>query len=157
MRNILLAGAAMLATTGMAMAADSETVAISALVTANCTLTDPADIAFPNNSTTGATANRTFNFTCNFSGNNGSTLAVSFQSTNGGLKNLADPTTRLYNFQYGANTAVVSSAIQAVDVDYPETSATANLAESRAFTVTLNEALPVAGNYTDTLNVSIAP
>lgn len=157
MRKILLAGAALLATTGMAMASDLEGVAISALVTASCSLTDPADITFPTNSTNGATDTRSFSFSCNFAGNNGNTLAVSFQSVNGGLTHGADPVVRTYDLEYGLNTAVSSAAIKTVDVDYPENSAAANVAELRSFKVTLTDSLPVAGTYADTLNVSVAP
>jgi spore coat protein U-like protein len=162
MRKIILAGAAMLATTGMAMAAGSESFTVSALVTAKCTVTDPANINFNNDSAVNDNQTGTFSFSCNFAGTNGTgagALKIGFKSTSGGLVNDADSSgPKSYGFKYGASDEVTAATLAAgTGVDYPETSSAAGVPNNRSFVVRLAQALPVAGTYTDTINVTVSP
>lgn len=160
MRKHLLATSALVVLSAIpAMAADSETVVVSASVSATCSLTDPNNVNFGTDPLVGDTEISNFSFTCNFAGDGGEgALQVSFQSANGGLANVNDGTDRSYTVKYGANPAVTAASIAApADIDYPETSAVANVANARSFVVELAEALPVAGAYSDTLTVSIVP
>ena len=159
MRKLLLAASALVVLgAAPAMALDSETVIVSASVSATCSVSDPNDVSFGTDPVVGATNTSNFSFTCNFAGNSVGTLQVSFQSANGGLANVNDGTDRSYTVKYGANAAVTAASIEVpADIDYPETSGAANVANARSFTVQLAEALPVAGAYSDTLTVSVAP
>lgn len=159
MRKLLwLSAAFAIIGAGTALASGSQSVQIQATVTTSCSVTDPADVTFPNNPLPGATANRTFSFTCNFAGNDTGALLVKFVSTNGGLLNPAESIRRgNHNVVYGLNTLPASTLTGAGFLSAPETSGTANVAENRSFDVTLVDSLNYAGLYADTLQVSIAP
>lgn len=159
MRKVLLATAAFaIVGAGSAVAADNSNVAITATVSAECTMTDPDPIDFGTDPSDGAVETSNFEFTCNFAGDGGeSALTVTFESDNGGLTNPGDTQPRVYTVAYDGNAAFTSTDAQALPVPFAETSTTANVAEPRSFDVTLDEDLPVAGSYSDTLFVSIAP
>lgn len=162
MRKILLAGAAMLATTGMAMAGNSEPIKISAFVTAKCTVANPNDIGFTDDAPLNATVTGNFSFSCNFAGSNstGTTpLKVTFKSNEGGLVNPADTTgPKDYEFTYGTNPLVTSASLASGDgAPYPETSSGPGETNTRTFLVRLKEELTVNGTYQDTINVTVAP
>lgn len=162
MRKIFLAGAAMLATTGMAMAAGEQSFTISAPVTAKCTVTDPANIGFNNDSAVDAEQEGTFSFSCNFAGTNGTgtgALKIGFKSTNGGLVNAADSSgPKSYGFTYEENAEVTAATLGAgTGVTFNETSSAPGAANERAFLVRLAQILPVAGTYSDTINVTVSP
>jgi spore coat protein U-like protein len=161
MRNILLATAALaIVGTGTAMAAGPQTqgVQVTATVTASCSLTDPDDVSFGPDPLVGATDTSNFSFTCNFAGDGGEgALQIGIESDNGGLANPADGTDRSYTISYEGGTPFTAASAEGAPVLIPESSTTAGVAELRSFEVALAEALPVAGSYSDTLTVSVAP
>jgi spore coat protein U-like protein len=165
MRKIILAGAAMLATTGMAMAA-GDSFTISAPVTAKCTVTKPGDINFNNDSTRDDEQTGSFSFSCNFAGTNGTganALRLRFQSEKGGLVNPLDSSSvtnpKTYGFTYEGNTEVLSSdaTFKGTGFPYPETSVAAGAVNNRDFVVRLEDELLIAGTYSDTINVTVSP
>jgi spore coat protein U-like protein len=156
MRKLLLASTAIALATGVATAADSSGVQVSATVSAWCTMSDPDDVTFGTDPEVGDTDSAAFDFTCNFVGDGGEgpgALTVTFASTNGGLKNVDDAEVRDYTVDYNSTGPVLASAL----APYSETSASVGLPNARSFEVELAEALPVAGAYDDTLTISIAP
>ena len=161
MRKILLAGAAMLATTGMAMAGNKEPIKISAFVTAKCTVADPADIGFTNDASVGDEATGEFTFSCNFTGANGTgagALKIAFKSVGGGLSNSADTSgVKSYLFTYGSNPPVTAANLQSLGAEYPELSSGPGATNLRNFNVELAQALTVAGTYSDTIDVTVSP
>ena len=138
MRITILAGAAMLATTGMAMAAESPSFTISAAVTAKCTISDPADISFNDDSAEDDKQTGTFSFSCNFAGGNSTgtdPLKIGFKSLGGGISNTKDASgAKLYGFKYGSNPEVTSTALASGPrVEYPETSSAPGAVNNRSF------------------------
>jgi hypothetical protein len=155
MRNILLVSTALVLASGVAMAADSSSVNVSATVTASCTMTDPDDVSFGTDPLVGATDSASFDFTCNFTGDGGEgALEITFASLNGGLLNGDDAEVRDYSVNYNSTGAVLASALPNTE---SETSTGPGDLNGRSFEVKLEEALPVAGDYDDTLTISIAP
>lgn len=155
MRKVLLASTALALMAGSAIAADSESTQVTATVSATCSLTDPDDVSFGTDPLVGAFDTSNFNFTCNFAGDGGEgALQLSIDSANGGLANVNDSEVRDYTVNYNSTGAVLASALPP---SFPESSSAAGAANARAFVVTLAEALPVAGAYSDTLTVSIVP
>jgi spore coat protein U-like protein len=157
MRNILLAGAAMLATTGLAMAVvapTSQNVGITASLAELCTITDPNDVAVPGTTSGSTSPAANFTFACNFAGAGAApVLQIAFSSANGGLTSGSE--TVDYNINYGA--AIISSATAFVaPVQVAETTSGANATNNRSFTVSLAEDITVAGSYSDTVTVSIS-
>ena len=148
MRNILLAGAAMLATTGMAMAAGDALVQLSSTVTKNCSITSGGNIPL---NASGVAANGSFTTDCNFSLAN---LTISMKSTNGGLKNTDENVTVLYDVIYNSQTKA-SNTITSAQAFTAEPAGGA--AVVRNFVVDLQTPLTVGGNYADTLTISVAP
>jgi hypothetical protein len=148
MRNILLAGAALLATTGMAMASGDALVQLSSTVVKNCTITSGGNIAL---STTGAPENGSFTTDCNFSLAN---LTISMTSANGGLKNTDENVTVPYDVIYNSQTKL-SSTLTTAQAFTAEPAGGA--AVVRNFVVDLATPLTVGGSYADTLTISVAP
>lgn len=148
MRKILLAGAALLATTGMAMASGNALVQLSSTVTKNCTITSGGNIAL---STTGAAENGSFTTDCNFSLAN---LTISMKSANGGLKNTDENVTVLYDVIYNSQTKS-SNTMTSPQAFTAEPAGGA--AVLRTFVVDLAGPLTVGGDYADTLTISVAP
>jgi hypothetical protein len=157
MRNILLAGAALLATSGMAMAVvapTSQSVGITASLAELCSITDPNDVSVPGTTIGSTSAPSNFDFSCNFAGAGAApVLQISFASANGGLKSGTEVVD--YSITYGTST-ITSAAAFAGAVPVAETTSAANAVNSRSFTVALTEDITVAGNYSDTVTVSIS-
>ena len=156
MRKLLLATTVLaLAGAGTALAEGSGEVVITAAVSPLCSMTDPDDIDFGLDPNAGASEQSEFSINCNFTGNNNGDLQITFLSANGGLLNDAEGETRLYSIGYNAQS--FSSADAQSGYPVGDDISDANTDESRSLTVTLDEALDLAGDYTDTLTVSIAP
>ncbi len=153
MRKILLAGAAMLATTSLAMAADSANVELTSTVAKSCSITSGGDI---NVGTTIAPQAGTFTTSCNFSAAN---LTISMQSEFGGLKNAVEGVTVPYDVAYDSQTkasgTITAAALPAARAFTPQAAGGASVL--RNFTVALQSALTVGGDYEDTLTISVAP
>jgi hypothetical protein len=147
MRKIILAGAAMLATTGMAMAAGSDTVTISSTLPQSCSVDIPTATITLSPTTTASSQN--FTYRCNF-GSEESTATLTFDSTSDGV---VGPGGEIdYNITFGSATGTSNSALVAsAPVSTPNTNISAS------FSVALASAPLVAGTYTDVLNVSISP
>lgn len=165
MRKILLASAAFaLFGAATALAGDSESVTVSATVTASCTLTDPDNVSFGTDPAVGANDQSDFSFSCNFGGSNtglgaapGGPLVVTIQSANGGLTNPGDGTPRSYTLAYNGGGTTPAASFTGIGQSWPETSSGPAALNARYFVVALAETLPVAGAYADTLTVSIVP
>lgn len=157
MRRILLATTAFAFSAGMAMAADSANVEITAENPAAC------EIVTASSSLNLGTVVETyvpgdFTYQCNFVGS----PTLTFTSLNGGVVNGA------YSSDYGIylNDAPASGT---PSVDWLQASGTPavyfgitstvapNTPTSPSFAVALTEPLEVAGLYSDTLTISIAP
>lgn len=160
MRKLLLASAAIVVLgVPTAMAAGSHGVQVTATVTETCGLTAPNDVTFGEDPEVGASDTSTFDLECNFAGEGGNPipLTVSFESANGGLSNPGDTEARDYTIAYQSGTPFTASSTQGTPEDIGDSVTAANTAEARTFVVTLADALPVAGAYSDTLTVSVVP
>ena len=153
MRNILLAGTAMLATTSLAMAAGSADVELTSTVAKSCSVTSGGNI---NVGTTTTAQPGTFTTSCNFTAAN---LTISMQSEFGGLKNGIEGVTVPYDVAYNSQTkasgTITSLATAAARAFTAEPAGGASVL--RNFTVALQTALSVGGDYEDTLTISVAP
>jgi hypothetical protein len=153
MRKILLAGAAMLATTGMAMAVvvaptNTDSVSISTNVAESCTVSITATtVTLPANAT--ASAPTPFTFTCNYTG---STASLSYTSTNGGVKDGAGPT-----YVYSITPALGLPGSSAGTLTTPALNSTALTPMANSFVLQLQSEIQIAGNYSDTLTVTVSP
>jgi hypothetical protein len=154
MRKIILAGAAMLATTGMAMAGGSAPVAINSTVPKACSVTN-ATQTITLNPTSGSNRPGSFTTTCNFSA---ADFTVNFKSANGGVTNTVENVTKNYRLGY-------EDLEFDADSDLTGTGATVTAppggtpgdAIIRNFSVAFPEALTVGGDYADTLTITVAP
>jgi uncharacterized protein involved in outer membrane biogenesis len=145
MRNILLAGAAMLATTSLAMAAGSDSVAISTTVAESCSVNITATtVTLPADATPSSTV--PFTFTCNYTG---TSAALTYTSTNGGAGSNANP--------YNIITLVGNDGTSAAPLITGSLATTALTPVNNSFTLQLQTPILVAGTYSDTLTVSVAP
>lgn len=157
MRKLLLATTVFaLAGAGSALAEGSGDVYITASVTPLCSMTEPEDIDFGTDPGQGASDQSDFSINCNFTGDNYGDLQITFQSANGGLWNDNEGERRLYNVEYNSQ-SFSSSDAEGGGYAVGDTSEAANEDLNRTLTVTLDEALDLAGDYSDTLTVSIAP
>lgn len=160
MRRILLAASAFVLTAGAAMAADTANVGIDATQAPICDITNISsnlslagvDVAVPG----------VLQYQCNFEGN----PIFTFTSANGGVKTLSNGgATVSYGIYVNdiAPSSAPSTWLQASTAIVPQVypsisfSAPPNSTISPSFAVGLSAPLPVAGVYTDTLTVSIAP
>lgn len=147
MRNILLAGAAMLATTSMAMAVavTSDSVTVSTTVAESCSVNITATtVALPSDAT--ASSAVPFTFECNYTG---TTAALTYTSTNGGAGSAANP--------YNIVTLVGADGTSAAPLVTSGLVTTALTPVNNSFTLQLQAPILIAGTYSDTLTVSIAP
>ena len=150
MRKILLAGAAMLATTGMAMAVvvvptNTDSVSVSTTVAQACTVDITATtVTLPADATPSSAV--PFTFTCNFTG---TTAALTYTSSNGGAGSSANP--------YNIITAVGDDGVSTTPLTTGSLVTTALTAVPNSFTLQLQAPILVAGTYADTLTVSVAP
>jgi len=96
-----------------------------------------------------------FTTTCNFED---ADMTVSFVSDNGGVENGVEDITVDYTIAYGGDDALASEATLATPFEVAAASGpVAGAAIDRSFTVTLVDDITVAGDYTDTLTVTVAP
>jgi hypothetical protein len=159
MRKILLAGAAMLAVSGVAAATTTTTTpstqtTIQATVNASCqTPTSPASISFGTDPNIGATAAGSVTFQCNFVGDNSGALKINFTSTHGGIKN--GSSVKTYDLVF--NTVTTSStALVAPGYDAPTTLAAANTPTTKLYDLVLTQKPDVQGSYQDTLTIAVS-
>lgn len=160
MRRILLATAALALCAGSAMAAGSANVAITASQDPVCNITNISS-GIPLAGVDVAVAG-TLQYKCNFVGS----PTFTFTSLNGGVKT-TDNGGGTADYGIYVNDIAPSSApstwlqasLAATPQVYPgiSFSAPANATISPFFSVGLSTALPVAGSYSDTLTVDIAP
>lgn len=152
MRKILLAGAAMLATTGMAMAAGSATVTLESTVPNVCTIGSTiAPVVFGEGDTSKVGS---FTTNCNFSLAN---ISVSFKSANGGLLNAAEEVKAPYNLTYSGVTKAAADITDSTLFIAEPAGTPRNSPKTRNFTVALSGALTVGGTYSDTLTINVTP
>ena len=145
MRKILLAGAAMLATTSMAMAAGTDSVTVSTTVAESCSVSITATtVTLPADTTPSAVV--PFTFTCNYTG---STAALTYTSTNGGAGSSANP--------YDIITLVGDDGDSTAPLVTSGLATTALNPVSNSFQLQLQDPILIAGSYSDTLTVSVAP
>lgn len=159
MKKVILTTAAALAalTAAPAFAADSVSTTINASLDPTCDITSHSPTL-----TLGAVDEvvpGVFSYQCNFIGD----PTFTFTSANGGVKTTENgEATATYGIYL--NDAPVSGApstwlqSSATPVSYSvSTSLTPNTTVSPNFAVALTQALTVAGSYSDTLTISIAP
>lgn len=160
MRRILLATAAFAFGAGMAMAADTADVEITAEQAPTCDITD-VSTSIPLAGVDVAVAGL-LEYQCNFEGN----PTFTFTSANGGVET-TDNGGALVDYGIwvndGAPVGVPSGWLQASTALVPQVypgisfSAPPNSTITPFFSVGLSAALPVAGSYSDTLTIDIAP
>lgn len=155
----LLAGAAL-------AASDSGQTYIFASVPKACLITDQSSSINLTGKAVGQWTSGTFSYQCNFTGNS---QVLTFQSTNGGIFN-PDNGTDLVDYGIYLNDAPNSFAVSDPAVllaseakpgpvpffQIVDTTA-ANTNETAFFEVALAAPLTVAGTYSDTLAITIAP
>jgi hypothetical protein len=146
MRKILLASAALVLSAGSAMAVtdDDATVAIEASLAQDCDITI-AETALSIGPTTGDADTSDVTTSCNYVGAH----AVSFSSLNGGVKNLAGDIVD-YKVTFDALTHTTGDAGE-FGSDPTVTQGT------KVLSVALAADLIVAGDYTDTLTITVTP
>lgn len=160
MRKILLAGAAMLATTGLAMAVTTSgtSITVTTTVAKSCTVAfdDTSDLTLPADSNV-TSAGKNITLTCNFTG---STADVTFDSLNNGVLdsgNLDLPGAQPYKIFYGhdgnAATQIGTSALPATASNVASIAGT----KPGVFSAQLVSSINVAGNFSDTMSVSVVP
>ncbi len=149
MRKLLLATAAFaFVGAGSALASDAE-VTITSELAAECNVSDATtDIELVG---TGS-EDGDFTTTCNFSA---ASLTVNFVSTYGGVYNTVEDVTAPYTLTYNTHTHD-SSTLTGAGQD--ETHPSGSLGPVvRTYSVALNDPLEVAGEYTDTLAITVTP
>ncbi len=146
MRNILLAGAAMLATTGMAMAVSTgDSVNITTTVAQACSVTiSQANVSIPE----GGSVTGNYSFQCNFAGN---TADVTWDSANDGV------TDTVNTYDYNITTSLGGVGLASTGLLESNQTLLANTAVNATFELSLVPGPKVAGTYQDVLSVSIAP
>jgi hypothetical protein len=150
MRKILLAGAAMLATTGMAMALGSDTITVSTTLAQACSVSiTSTSVTMPSDGN--LSGSEAFSYQCNYASG---TTTLTFDSGFNGVSADGGTTTFAYNITPSTGAAGTSAA---PFNNTPVVNAVANAPSNASFTVDLLNPLAVAGTYTDTLTISIAP
>jgi hypothetical protein len=164
MRNLLITAAvAALVSAAPAFAGNTKATEVNASLPATCSIIEQS--ASLTLGAVGEAVPGSFQYTCNFIGS----PALTFSSANGGVYNPENgKSTKKYGIYLNdaAPSVSPSSWLQssATPQAYPSpdtgnitTSNPANVTVSPHFEVALTEALDVAGTYTDTLTISIAP
>jgi hypothetical protein len=161
MRILLLSSAAVaLMGAGTALAADSASVQITATQAQSCTINDGGtSSALDLGTTVDAPIAGTFSYQCNFVGS----PTLTFTSLSGGVTDA----TNTYDYGIYLNDAAPASPpsawlqASASTGGVPFTGITSTTAPNTAvtpfFSVGLSEAIDVAGSYSDTLTIDIAP
>jgi hypothetical protein len=150
MRNILLAGAAMLVTTGMAMAAGSDTITVKTTLDPSCSVSiTNALVSLPADGN--ASVSQAFSYQCNYATGN---ATIEFDSTFDGVSADEGVTTFAYNITPSTGAAGTSLA---AFTNVAPVNPTVNTPTAATFTVDLVTPIVVAGVYEDVLEISITP
>lgn len=146
MRKILLAGAAMLATTTVALAVvPGDSVSITTTVAQACTVSISENtVAIPE----GGSVTGNYSFQCNFSG---STADVVWDSANDGV------TDTVNTYDYNITTSLGGVGLASTGLTESNRTTVANTPVNATFELSLVPGPKVAGTYLDVLSVSIAP
>ena len=151
MRKIILAGAAMLATTGMAMAAEG-TVELTGSVPLECKIgASIAKVAFEEDDTSKVGS---FTTNCNYSN---ASMTVSFKSDNGGLLNEDEEVLAPYVLSYGTVDKESGDILETTEFVTEPAGIPRNANKTRNFTVTLVDPLTVGGEYEDIITITVTP
>lgn len=151
MRKILLATTALGLLAAPALAADNDSILITAFVPEACnvSITNPTMSLSP----TGAvSAPEAFSYDCNFGGE-GADATLTFSSGFGGVSSDGGVTDHVYNITPSTGPAGTSAAplVNTVAIAAPNTPV------GGTFTLSLVTPINVAGTYTDTMTITIAP
>jgi opacity protein-like surface antigen len=146
MRKILLASAALALLGGNAMAAD---VTVTTTVAQACSVSADPSVILPAN---GSSVVGAYSYQCNFTG---STADLTWSSANGGVD--ADGVGGDPAHDYTIATSLGGSGSASAGLSETNVATTANTASPQTFTLALVAPIIVAGTYTDTLTVNIAP
>lgn len=167
MRKILLAGAAMLATTGVAFAQPttppttptaSTSITLQTIVPKTCTVAfaDGSNLTVPADGSESAA--KTVNLSCNFVGN---TADLTFTSANGGVQDSSPgaslTTPQVYNIKYGQGTTTPTLI---GDSTAPATATDVLSAvglTTGVFKAQLADGITTAGTFSDTVSVTVSP
>jgi hypothetical protein len=136
-------------------------VTISSEVDEFCEYTTaPGNVTIAGNED-GDTGSNTFEFECNFAGTGTTPLTVSFDTAAGQLINPADaldPADYTITYTPSIGGPAVFSGLAAVGgVTVPDSSFGVGATNTRTWVVALDEDLDVAGVYSDTVTVTLAP
>lgn len=146
MRKILLA-------TALTFVGAAPAFAVDATVTINSSLAKACDVSDATTLLTldGITpANGSFTTTCNFSS---ATIDVTFDSQYGGVFNSVENVTAPYTLTYNLTPYTSADLLDGETA----THAAGSSPTIRNYSVALNAALTVAGDYTDTLTITVVP
>jgi len=149
MRKLLLAATALtIAGVGSALASGSDSITVTTFVPQSCTVSIAStNVALPANGD--ATAPEAFSYTCNYGTG---TADLTFSSGSGGVTD--GSTTYVYNITPSTGPAGTSAAPV---LNTSGVNATPNTPTAASFTLDLVDPIVIAGTYTDTLTISIAP
>jgi hypothetical protein len=149
MRNLLLATAALaMACAGHALASGRSSITVTTTVPQSCTVNIPGtNVTLPADGS--AAAAEPFTFSCNFTG---SDAQLSYVSTKGGVEDGAGPI-----YPYNVVPALGNSGTSSANFSSGPLATTALTPVNTSFTLDLVGDIQVAGSYTDTLTISIAP
>ena len=161
MRKIIFSTVAAVAalTSTSAFAAGSAQVAVNANLAKECKITASSSAITLTNDKAPVAGN--FEYSCNFVGS----PTLTFKSANGGVKTddnggaTADYGIYLNDTAYSNDTSNWLRASQAIGQNYDgiTTTVTANTPVAPKFAVALVDTLTIAGTYSDTLTITVAP
>ncbi|MCE9523490.1 MAG: hypothetical protein K8S25_13790 [Alphaproteobacteria bacterium] len=153
MRNLLLASAAVaIMGVGPAMAAGSDSVTVTTFLAQSCSVSIPGtDVALPPGG--GLSLATSFSYQCNYGGE-AAVATVTYDSGYDGVSDDLGVTDHEYNIipsfgSSGTSAAPLINAAAAVTAP--------NSPQNVSFQLSLVTPIIVAGTYTDTLTISIAP
>lgn len=167
MRKIFLAGAAMLATTGVAFAQPttppttptaSTSITLQTIVPKTCTVAfaDGSNLTVPADGT--ESAGKTVNLSCNFAGE---TADLTFTSTNLGVKDSSPGASltaaQVYTIKYGQGTATPASIGTSATGGQATNVASTVGTTTGVFTAQLVNPITTAGTFSDTVSVTVSP
>ncbi len=162
MRKILLAGAAMLATTGMAMAVTTSgtQITLQTEVTRACSVVfdDTSTLALPSNGD--ESSGKGVTLACNFTDTSADiTFASSFQGVKSTTVNPDAPNPFPYTmtYQHGASPIVALGDSSAPRTAPDVASVPGPAVTTGVFKAKLVNPILVAGTFSDTVTVSVAP
>jgi hypothetical protein len=147
----LIGLAAIAATPAMASVSNTGSTQIGGTLAQSCSLTPPADKTDLNVTSTSEQTIGNATYSCNFSGTG---AGISISTGNGGqLK--SGTNTVAYQLKLGGG-SYFAPTIAPQSAESPSITA-ANSAQTSSLKITLGAAATIAGTYTDTVNLTIAP